>query len=141
MKSSRRQAIKLGISATASLVVVNGLFEDEAHAQNPQPASDGGWLQRFQFENCRGQSLTARTSSGSITLSLKAVEDVPNAETTGAIADPNKFIVRFLGPRAPKLAQGTYWVENRRLGRFQLFLVPGSTSAWGTTYTATFYRV
>jgi uncharacterized protein DUF6916 len=141
MKSSRRQAIKLGMSATASLVVVNGLFEDEAHAQNPQPASDGGWLQRYQFENCRGQSLTVRTPSRSVTLSLRAVDDVPNAENTGAIADPNRFIVRFLGPRAPKLAQGTYWVENRRLGRFQLFLVPGWTSASGTTYTATFNRV
>ena len=129
------------MSATASLVVVNGLFEDEAHAQNPQPAADGGWLQRFQFENCRGQSLTVRTSSRSITLSLKAVDDVPNAESTGAIADPNRFIVRFLGPRAPKLAQGTYWVESRRLGRFQIFLVPGWTYPSGTGYTATFNRV
>jgi hypothetical protein len=72
---------------------------------------------------------------------MMAVDDVPDAQVTGAIADPNRFIVRFLGPRAPKVTQGTYWVESRRLGRFQLFLVPGWTDASGTTYTATFNRV
>jgi hypothetical protein len=126
--------------ATASLVTVNALGE-EVHAQNPQPAADGGWLQRYQFENCRGQSLTVRTSSRSVTLWLMGVDDVPSAQFTGAVADPNSFVVRFLGPRAPTLAQGTYWVQSRRLGTFQLFLVPGRTYPSGTTYTATFNRI
>jgi hypothetical protein len=137
MQPSRRQAITLGMCATASFVANNVLRDEVVHAQNPQPAADGGWLQRYQFEHCRGQSLTVRTSSKPMTLWLMGVDDAPN----GAIADPNSFIVRFLGPRAAKLAQGTYWVENRRLGKFQLFLVPGWTSASGTTYTATFNRV
>jgi hypothetical protein len=127
--------------ATASLVTVNALCDHVAHAQSPQPAADGGWLQRYQFENCRGQSLAVRTSSRSITLSLTRVDDVPSAPNTGAIGDPNSFVVGFLGPRAPRLAQGTYWVESRRLGKFQLFLVPGWTDRSGTTYTATFNRV
>jgi hypothetical protein len=66
---------------------------------------------------------------------------VPSAPSTGAVGDPHSFVVRFLGPRAPKLKQETYWVENRKLGRFRLFLVPGWTDASGTTYTATFNRV
>jgi hypothetical protein len=127
--------------ATASLVTVNALCDEEVHAQNPQPAADGGWLQRYQFENCRGQSVTVRTSSRSITMRLTRVEDVPSASSTGAVGDPNSFVVLFLGPRAPTLAQETYWVENRALGRFRLFLVPGRTNASGTTYTATFNRV
>jgi hypothetical protein len=127
--------------ATASLVTVNALCDDEAHAQNPQPAADGGWLQRYQFENCRGQSVSVRTSSRWTTMWLMGVDDVPSAASTGAVGDPNSFVVRFLGPRAPRLAQGTYWVENRRLGRFRLFLVPGWTYPSGTTYTATFNRV
>ena len=45
MITSRRRAIKLGICATASLVTIEGLCEDVAHAQNPPPpADDGRWV-------------------------------------------------------------------------------------------------
>src|SRR5262245_45529803 len=138
MKTSRRHAIRLGVCATASLVAAAGLGDDLAYAQNPQPAADGGWLQRYQFESCRGPPNTVRTSSRPMTLWLMGVDDLPSALDTGAVGDQNRFVVRFLGPRAPTLAQGTYWVESRRLGTFRLFLVPGWTYPSGTTYTATF---
>ena len=64
------------------------------------------------------------------------VDDVPNARDTGAVGDPNSFIVVFRGPRSPKLTQGTYRIESRTLGTFSLFLVPGWTYASGTMYTA-----
>ena len=69
------------------------------------------------------------------------VDDVPNARDTGAVGDPNSFIVLFRGPRSPKLTQGTYRIESRTLGTFSLFLVPGWTYASGTAYTATFNRL
>jgi hypothetical protein len=142
MITSRRRAIQLGISATASLVTVEGLCANVAHAQNPPPpADDGRWLQRGQLERCVGQVMTARTSPRSIGLQLMRVDDVPNARDTGAVGDPNSFIVLFRGPRSPKLTQGTYRIESRTLGTFSLFLVPGWTYASGTVYTATFNRL
>jgi hypothetical protein len=129
--------------ATASLVTVEGLCDHVAHAAQkpPPPAADGGWLRRDQFESCRGQSVIVRTPSRSITLWLMSVDDVPSAQYSGALGDQDSFVVDFLGPRSPKLAQGTYRVESRTLGRFLLFLVPGWTYASATMYTATFNRV
>jgi hypothetical protein len=144
MKTSRRHAIKLGMSATASLVTVEGLCDYVAHAAaNPPPPTDddAGWLRRDLFEGCRGQLMTVRRSPRSIGLQLMRVEDVPTARQTGAVGDENRFIVLFRGPRSPKLAQGTYRVESSALGTFPLFLVPGWTYASGTAYTATFNRL
>ena len=46
------------------------------------------------------------------------------------------------GDRARRtLRKGTYLVENAALGNFLMFIVPGPTTAAGTTYTATFNRV
>jgi len=142
MKTSRRRAFKLGICAAASLFTVEGLCEHVAHAaQEPPPFDDdGGWLRRDLFESCRGQLMIVRTSP-SIGLQLMSVDDVPTARRTGAVGDENRFIVRFRGPRSPKLAQGTYRVEISTLGTFPLFLVPERTYASGTTYTATFNRL
>jgi hypothetical protein len=142
MITSRRRAIQLGICATASLVTIEGLCADVAHAQHPPPpADDGRWVQRGQFERCVGQVMTARTSPRSVGLQLMRVDDVPNARDTGAVGDPSSFIVVFRGPRSPKLTQGTYRIESRTLGTFSLFLVPGWTYASGTMYTATFNRL
>jgi hypothetical protein len=142
MITSRRRAIPLGICATASLVTINGLCADVAHAQSPPaPADDGRWLQRGQLERCVGQVMTARQSPRSIGLQLMRVDDVPNARDTGAVGDPNSFIVVFRGPRSPRLPQGTYRIKSRTLGTFSLFLVPGWTYASGTAYTATFNRI
>ena len=142
MITSRRRALKLGICATASLATVEGLCTDIVHAQNPPPpADDGRWLQRGQLERCLGQLMTARTKPRSIGLQLMRVDDVPSARATGAVGDPNSFIVLFRGPRSPKLGQGTYRIESRTLGTFSLFLVPGWTYESGTAYTATFNRL
>ena len=144
MNTSRRRAIKLGICAAASLSTVEGLCEHVAHAaqQPPPPAADnGGWLRRDLFESCRGQLMIVRRSPRPIGLQLMSVDDVPTARHTGAVADENRFIVLFRGPRSPKLAQGTYRVESATLGTFPLFLVPGGTYASGTAYTATFNRL
>jgi Domain of unknown function (DUF6916) len=143
MDTSRRRAIKLGISATASLVTIEGLCEHVALAAGnpPQLAADGGWLQREWFEACRGYSFIVRTSQRLFGLQLVSVDDAPSAQHTGTVGDDNCFIVVFRGPRSPKLAQGTYPVECDRLGAFPLFLVPGRTSAFATMYTATFNRI
>ena len=115
MKTSRRQAIKLAVSATAALGTIEGLCGQVARAaQEAAPAAaDRGWLRRDQFEACRGEMVIVHTSSRSITLWLMAVDDVPSAHYTGAVADQSSFVVLFQGPDSPKLAQGTYQVESR----------------------------
>jgi len=108
----------------------------------PEPvAAPRRWLQRGQLERCLGQVMTARTKPRSIGLQLMRVDDVPNARDTGAVGDPNSFIVLFRGPRSPKLTQGTYRIKSPTLGTFSLFLVPGWTYESGTAYTATFNRI
>ena len=143
MKTSRRQAIKLAVSATAALGTIEGLCGQVARAaqEAASAAADRGWLRRDQFEACRGEMVIVHTSSRSITLWLMAVDDVPSAHYTGAVADQSSFVVLFQGPDSPKLAQGTYQVESRTLGRFPLFLVPDWTYPSVTTYAATFNRV
>ena len=143
MKTSRRHAIKLGMCATASLATIEGICGQVAHAaqEATSAAADRGWLRRDQFEACRGEMVIVHTSSRSITLWLMAVDDVPSAPYTGAVADQSSFVVLFQGPLSPELAQGTYQVESRTLGTFPLFLVPEGTYPAVRTYAATFNRV
>ena len=143
MNTSRRHAIKLAMCATASLATIEGLCG--RRWPTPPRAATGRcrwWLAaKGSVRGCRGQMITVQTSSRSITLWLMEVDDVPNAHHTGAVGDQNSFVVLFQGPRSPKLAQGTYQVESRTLGKFPLFLVPEWTYASVTAYAATFNRL
>ena len=143
MKTSRRHAIKLAMCATVSLGTIEGLCSQVVNAaQEAIPgAVHGGWLRRDQFEACRGQAVNVQTPSGSTTFWLMEVDDVPIAHYTGAVSDPNSFVLLFQGPSAPELAQGTYQVESPTLGTFSLFLVPEGAYPSVRTYTATFNRV
>jgi hypothetical protein len=52
------------------------------------------------------------------------------------------FSVVFQGPRSLPLRQDTYTIEQSRLGRFELLLVPGSTSdPYGPHYEAVINRL
>ena len=134
--------MRLALCATAALVTLQGLYEEVSHAAPqtpPPPADDSAWLRRDLFESCLGERFFLRTPSTTLTVQLVRVTD-PNGRRA-EVANEDNFVVHFRGPRKPKLAQGTYQVDNRRLGRFELFLVPGLTTASGTTYTATFNRL
>jgi hypothetical protein len=48
------------------------------------------------------------------------------------------FAATFRGPMNPWARQHTYEVENARLGRFHLFIVPTGPDARGMLYEATF---
>ncbi|HXG95061.1 MAG TPA: hypothetical protein VNN73_22160 [Blastocatellia bacterium] len=52
------------------------------------------------------------------------------------------FALKFAGSQALSLRQNTYAVQHAKLGKFQLFIVPGDASAGsGTTCTAIINRV
>ena len=93
------------------------------------------------FEGELNKLFVVRAASGSLTVCLMSVGDLPSARTAGTVNHPGCFMVEFRGPRSSPVAQGTYSVENATLGRFPLFIVPGSTSTTHITYTATFNRV
>lgn len=144
MNTSRRHAIRLGISATASLVVALPGFCQTLAAQSAPhsvtPGDDNGWLRRELFEGAVGQAFRVRTTPSAITLRLVRVDD-PAASRNSTPGDANHFVVVFRGPRQARLAQGTYQIDSRTMGTFELFLVPGWTTGSGTTYTATFNRL
>jgi hypothetical protein len=144
MDVSRRYALRIGIAATAALVALPGAGEARQLSQKQAITpveDDSSWVRRDLLEGCLGESFTLRTRTGSITLKLVSVDDPPNARRDGTVGDEHNFVAVFRGPSYTKLKQGTYPVDSRQLGAFDLFLVPGLTTASGTVYTATFNRL
>lgn len=143
MITSRRQAIRLGLCATASLVAAQGLGASVSYAaQQPIVSSDdNGWLRRDLFESAVGDQVVVSGAKISVSLELARVDDQPGARRNGTEGDEHNFVVVFRGPQSPKLTQGTYQVDSRILGSFELFLVPERSAEPGVTYTATFSRL
>lgn len=50
------------------------------------------------------------------------------------------FSLTFIGPVHPVLPQGTYTFAHKKMGTFQMFIVPG-TFTGGTSYHASFNRI
>ncbi len=90
-----------------------------------------------------GKSFTVNLgSAGSVTLTLSQVKDGiskishgPKKMMTTAPAGQN-FVLVFRGPAKPGLTQKTYTFQHAQLGKFSLFLVPGSADATGRNYIA-----
>jgi hypothetical protein len=145
MDTSRRHAIRLGLCATASLVALPGLGESVAAAGQKHTlavASDeGAFLRRDLFESHVGEAIVVSNQTTATTVWLTRVDDQRDARRSGTEGDEHNFVVVFRGLRSPKLAQGTYQIQSRSLGSFELFLVPERSTAPGTTYTATFSRL
>lgn len=70
-----------------------------------------------------------------VALDLEEVVDLPPAGPYG------QFSLRFLGPAAPALRQGSYRVRHDRLGGFTLFLVPVARDGRGMWYEASFSQI
>jgi hypothetical protein len=147
MRISRRHVIKVGLCAAASVLTFDPLASVVLAAEPTDSAlwdDDLSWLRRDMFEAVVGASFTVYLpQGGSVTLKLTRVEDVLTAQNAGTVNSADCYAVLLEGSsRTPKLDQDTYRVENRTLGTFPLFLVPGRASKKGNvTYTATFNRV
>jgi hypothetical protein len=153
MKTSRRQLIRMGLCATASLVACfEGLAVRAAFAAVPDrwanvpdgqaPTDDGVWLRRDLFETRVGEAFTAQTPRfGGVALSLERVEDCLSARNAGTVNSPDCFTLVLRGHASTPLVQGTYLVASMTLGTFLLFLVPGPVMGSSITYAATFNRL
>ncbi len=62
----------------------------------------------------------------------------PAAAATDETGARSPFTARFVGPSEPVLAQQTCRLENESLGTLEIFIVPHSHDAAGTTYEAVF---
>ena len=51
------------------------------------------------------------------------------------------FLLTFVGPQKPALLQGTYPFERTQLGKFALFIVPGTADKSGQRYLAVINHV
>jgi hypothetical protein len=61
-------------------------------------------------------------------------------EVVGTISTPHQeqFSIFFRGPQTPFLPQGTYHLEQERIGELDLFIVPIGKQADGYLYEAVF---
>lgn len=136
MKASRRQAIKTGMAAGAALVTDLGWPITTARASDAASSHLG----RSSFDARVGDLFRLKHGSTVVDLRLARVTDVPCAHRAALVGHAGCFVAVFEGPIASLVAQGTYRVENRAMGAFDLFVVPGGPGHDGATCVATFNR-
>jgi hypothetical protein len=148
-RASRREWLKFGaLAAVSSLFPAASSFaatRGRLFRVPPGGETEPALLYRSTFLGQLNQSFGVRQPVGrpwvrTVTLRLVEVEDVPSARAAGTEGREDCFTAVFSGPARTPLAQGTYAVKNGSLGRFPLFLVPGSVSGTQRFYTATFNR-
>ena len=68
------------------------------------------------------------TEEGSIDVVLEAIDERPPSNGT------HQFSLTFVAPGGERLAEGTYTVEQERMGRFPLFVTPTRRDGQGRTF-------
>lgn len=146
MSRSRRELLRLGaVSAVAALVpgrpteaavrasVLDGNARKAVLADEP-------FLTRTVLN---GQLNTYFRVGGRKTasfLELVAVNDLASAVANGTVGSELSFSAVFRGPAGAPLAQQTYPLQHRMLGKLSLFLVPVGPAGRSQEYEAVFYR-
>lgn len=87
----------------------------------PVARNFGGFIGRtFRVQTADGR--------GSIDVVLEALDEKPASNGT------HQFSLTFVAPGGEKLAEGTYTVEQDKMGRFPLFVVPTRRDGQGRTF-------
>ena len=90
-----------------------------------------------EFESCLNQSFTVRQeASDAIEMELVSLDGTGEYKLEDDTRQ--RFTVVFRGPKEPALEQCIYPLENPRLGRTELFLVPIGPDDTGRLYEAVF---
>ena len=100
-----------------------------AAASKPVGASSSIPLVR-DFGAPVGRTFRVQTadSRGSIDVVLEAVEEKPSSNGT------HQFSLTFVAPGGERLAEGSYTVEQDKMGRFPLFVQPTRRDGQGRTF-------
>ncbi|MFI5120545.1 MAG: DUF6916 family protein [Thermoanaerobaculia bacterium] len=77
-----------------------------------------------------GRTFRVQTTDGrgSIDVVLEAIEERPSSNGT------HQFSLTFVAPGGERLMEGTYIVEQDRMGRFPLFVTPTRRDGQGRTF-------
>jgi hypothetical protein len=146
---SRREFFKRLGSGLAAAVLVVGDPRSFMLKDNPT-ASGSGTLKTWKqsvFAALVGQAFTLDAGAkGKVQVKLKAVKDGtakvyygPKRTVSAQLGDC--YILVFSGAANLALGQGTYGLEQTKLGKFSLLLVPGAQSKTGSNYTAVINHV
>ena len=92
---------------------------------------------RDAFAQCLGQPFRVHVGSTDSVEMVLAEVTAPRRHP-GVPAGDRPFSLIFRGPRAPVLPQKIYPMENDRLGRHEIFIVPVGPDADGMRYEAVF---
>lgn len=124
-----------GLLATGALVAVGVGVGRQAAAGSR--TADLVALRRADLDRHQGTYATIRRQNRpDLRVRLAGTRDLPHP-----VADPqSSFSARFTADSEEGLAQGTYVVAHRDLGRMLLFLVPAPAAGDAVEYEAVFYR-
>jgi hypothetical protein len=104
-----------------------------AAAMNPLSAltlPEGGIPVARNFGRLVGRTFRVQTADGrgSIDVVLEAIDEKPASNGT------HQFSLTFVAPGGEKLAEGTYSVEQDKMGRFPLFVTPTRRDGQGRAF-------
>lgn len=99
-------------------------------------------LQRSTFAARVGESFNVSSGAGALTsVQLVNVRDLGVVASQAGSPSEQSFSLAFRGPQEHPLIQGTYDFGHRRMGGFQLFIVPMAVDGEGRYYEAVFNRM
>jgi hypothetical protein len=107
-----------------------GMAGAALHPMSALGAAAEGTVEPRQFQGLVGKSFRVSTadSRGSIDVMLDAYNELP------ASAQAHQFSLTFVAPGGEHLKEGTYFVEQGQMGRFQIFLVPTRRDGQGREF-------
>jgi hypothetical protein len=124
MKTTRTQfltAIATGLAAAAMNPLSAAPIPVGAMGSSPVARNFGRLIGRtFHVQTADGR--------GSIEVVLEALDEKPASSGT------HQFSLTFVAPGGERLAEGSYTVEQDKIGRFPLFVTPTRRDGQGRTY-------
>jgi hypothetical protein len=162
MNISRRRFLRVGSMIGVSAAVIPGTLASIALGQKSQDdkfelgtgigfpipraalADPLANITRAQWQQNMGSNFSfSQRSTKLVDMTLWAVNDEnPSFVPSGNSASTREcFSLVFTGPPSPNLGQGTFAIAHPRLGKFNLFIVPGIHSGYYRHYEALINRV
>jgi Domain of unknown function (DUF6916) len=147
MSRSRRELLRLG-AATAVVALMPGRRTEAAvvrvsaldRAARKAVLADEPFLTRSVLNGQLNTYFQVGGRKSASFLELVAVNDLASAAATGTVGSELSFSAVFRGPAKTRLAQQTYPLQHRMLGKLSVFLVPVGPASRLQDYEAVFYR-
>ena len=139
MSTSRRNFLKKG-SVIALAAGIPLSLAKHAVAEPLIDSSGTRSLSKKDFARCLNSEFIIQSAGNGVKTRLVAVNDIPRPR--GLATEREGFLLLFRGSRSQELKQGTYVIENEKLGKFSFLLVPSKEGdKSGNHYVATVNRL